>query len=78
MGRLNVWLCLLVSLVSVVVFGCLGRCCGLFWWYLRMFEVLVFLGGVSEGSARVGSSQAGANPHFGQTLKGKVVLPDSF
>ena len=65
MGRLkvseDVWRCLLVSLVSGVVFGCLGRCCGLSWWYLRMFELLR---GVSEGSDRVGLSQAGANPPF--------------
>ena len=65
MGRLevseDVWRCLLVSLVSGVVFWCLGRCCGLSWWYFRMFELL---GGVFVGSARVGSSQAGGKPPF--------------
>ena len=43
-GRLkmseDLWRCLLVSLVSSVVFGCLGTYCGLSWWYLRMFELL--------------------------------------
>ena len=43
MGRLkmseDLWRCLLVSLVSGVVFGCLGRYFGLSWWYLRMFEL---------------------------------------
>ena len=42
-GRLkmseDLWRCLLVSLVSGVVFGCLGRYFGLSWWYLRMFEL---------------------------------------
>ena len=43
-GRLkmseDLWQCLLVSLVSGVVFGCLERYCGLAWWYLRLFELL--------------------------------------
>ena len=60
MGRLkmseDLWRCLLISLVSGVVFVCLRRYCGLSW------SCLGVLWGVSDGSARVGSSQAGANP----------------
>ena len=68
MGRLgvseDVWGCLFLSLVSCVIFGCLGGVVG----YLGDIEgCLSCLGvfwGVSEGSVHVGSSQAVVNPPF--------------